>query len=250
IILVLLISLISVSADKGNNGNGDIDVVAFQGNQNGPGLKNSANDTNNTNQSNGTNQGVQENQNTQNQGEDQNLIIQERQQIRAQTTEELKQMIQQRQQEMSQEVQQLQIGVTQKNTYQNQNRVKLAVHAMLAMENLTGGIGQNISKIAKEFNNSVNKTIKSEEKIQNRDMFTKFFFGGDEVAAGEIENEVIQNQERIQELKKLRETCTCDEEVKNILQEQIQSLEQEQTRLNQLSNGEKSNKGLFGWLWK
>ncbi|MFY1644910.1 hypothetical protein ACK11Z_14360, partial [Methanoculleus bourgensis] len=37
----------------------------------------------------------------------------------------------------------------------DQNQVRLAVHTLLAAENRTGGIGRNISVIAREFNNSV-----------------------------------------------------------------------------------------------
>ncbi len=166
--------------------------------------------------------------------------------IMARNVTELKQIIQQRQQEMVQEIQ----GLNEKkqNVYQNQNRVRLAVHSLLAMENLSGGIGQNISKIAREFNNSVQATIKAEEKIQTRGRFIKFFFGGDSESAEKIEKEVQQNQRRIQKLKQLKEKCS--EEVKTILQEQIQNMEQEQMRLQELSQEEKKNKGLFGWLWK
>ncbi|MCK9307901.1 MAG: hypothetical protein M0P17_10290, partial [Methanoculleus sp.] len=35
----------------------------------------------------------------------------------------------------------------------DRNRVRLAVHALLAAENRTGGIGQNVSAIAREVNN-------------------------------------------------------------------------------------------------
>lgn len=248
-IVVLITS--SASALAMNN-NDDITTnpqqkLSFQGimdnnNTNNTGQYNQSN----TNQTNGTSQQVQENQQTLNEGNETNLRIQ----VRAETPEELGQMIQQRQQEMNQEIQSLGAGTVNAQVYQNQNKVRLAVHAMFAMENLTGGIGQNVSKIANEFNNSVNKTIQAEEKIRSRDMFTRFFFGGDEVAAGELERELAQNQVRIAELNRLREQCECVEEVKNILQEQIQNLEQEQNRLQQLAQEEKSNKGLFGWLWK
>ncbi len=37
----------------------------------------------------------------------------------------------------------------------NHNEVRIAVHTLLSMEDRTGGIGQNISALAREFNNSV-----------------------------------------------------------------------------------------------
>ena len=61
--------------------------------------------------------------------------------------------------------------------------------------------------------------------------------------------ETNRNQEKIQELKNLYQECECDEEVKNIIQEQIQNIEQEQNRLGQLAQEEKSKQGIFGWLF-
>ena len=46
------------------------------------------------------------------------------------------------------------------------------------------------------------------------------------------------------------EQCECSEEVKSMVQEQIQNLEEEQNRLKQLAEEEKQNKGIFGWLFK
>jgi hypothetical protein len=191
----------------------------------------------------GTYQGEQKEQNqtgqqTQDQGQSQNLTIQEQARVRN--------MIQEREREMNQSLQSL--PQWQQNVYQNQNQVILAVHALLAMENLTGGIGHNISQIAREFNNSVQATIRAEERIQTRNQLVKFFMGGDEEAAQEILNVTNMNQLRIQQLKQLRLECNCIEEVKAMIQEQIQNMEQEQTRLQQLAQSEIQNKGLFGWL--
>jgi len=169
-------------------------------------------------------------------------------QTKATNTTELRQMIQEREQEMNQSMQDLKKEL--KEMYQNQNRVRLAVHALLAMENLTGGIGRNVSQIAREFNNSVQATIRAEERIQTRNMLMRFFFGGDEQAAEEMEQEVNRNRERIQELRRLMQECDCGEEVKAMLQEQIQNMEMEQNRIQELAHNEKKSKGIFGWLWK
>jgi len=169
-------------------------------------------------------------------------------QTMARNTTELRQMIQEREQEMNQSMQGLKEEL--KEMYQNQNRVRLAVHALLAMENLTGGIGRNVSQIAREFNNSVQATIRAEERIQTRNMLMKFFFGGDDQAADDIEQEVNRNREKIQELRRLMQECDCGEEVKVMLQEQIQDMEMEQNRLQEMAQNEKKSKGIFGWLWK
>jgi len=170
--------------------------------------------------------------------------------VKAETKEQLKLMIQEKKEEFKKELNENGNKLKQK-VFKNQNRVREAVHALLAMEGLSGGIGKNISVIAKEFNNSVEKTIKAEEKIQKRNVLARFFAGGDNEAAEELELELNQNKERIKELKQLREQCDCqDEEIKEMMQEQIQEMEQEHTRLKELAAKEKKSKGLLGWMWK
>lgn len=207
---------------------------------------------------------VQTEQETQNIGEAKNLLIQqkqqikeqfkneskqliqERQQLKAQTKAELKELIQQKREEIENETKSF--DETKQKIYKNQNAVRLAVHSLLAMENRTGGIGPQISQIAREFNNSVQATIRAEERIQRRSRLLRLLVGGDEKTAEEIEQEVSRNQQRIQQLIQLREKCDCDEEIKAMLQEQIQNMEQEQTRLKQLAQAEKKIKGIFRWL--
>ena len=166
---------------------------------------------------------------------------------RAGSASELGQLIQQRQQTMAQEMEGM--SLESRAVYQNQNRVRVAVHALLAMEDLMGGVGPWVSEVARDFNNSVQATIRTEEKIQKRDFVSRLFFGGDSEAAGELEREMNQTRNMIQELKQLRDECECTEEVRNMFQEQIQNMEQEQTRLQELAQNEKQNKGLFGWLF-
>lgn len=166
--------------------------------------------------------------------------------VKAGTTEELRTILQQREQQMVQELEG--VGSGERNVLQNQNQVRLAVHAMLGMEDLAGNRGQQIAAVARQFNNSVQATIQAEEKIQNRGFFSRLFAGGDKEAAEEIESEVNQNQQRITNLKRYQQECDCGSEVKAMLQEQIQNLEQEQNRLGELAQNEKQNRGLFGWL--
>ena len=66
-----------------------------------------------------------------------------------------------------------------------------------------------------------------------------------------LEQESIRNQERIQEMQQLITQCQdCDASVKEMLQEQLQEMEQTQTRLQQVAQNEKQDRGIFGWLWK
>ncbi len=197
----------------------------------------------------GQGQQIQVEQQTQNQGEEGQLIIMQ-QQVTAAQINEVKQAIQQRRQEMSQEMQLM--GEKEQKVYQNQNQVRLAVHSLLEMKDVMGGIGLQVSQVAQEFNNSVQATIMAEEKIQTRNRIVRFFAGGDVESAEQMEQEVSRNRERIQQLYQLREQCDCDEQIQIMLQEQIQSMGQEQERLQQLAQNEKEYKWslgrLFGWV--
>ena len=173
--------------------------------------------------------------------------VENKEQVRSQL-DELKQSMQQKQQQLNAEFE----GSSNKaqQMMNNQNQVKVAAQTLSQMENMLGNKGQQISAIAKEFNNSVQATINSEEKIQAKNAFSRLFTGGNKEAGEELNAQVIKNQEQIQELKQLKEETDCDEEVKVMMQEQINQMEGEQQRLQELAQKEISSKGMFGWIWK
>lgn len=156
--------------------------------------------------------------------------------------------IDERERELEQETEQLRIE--EREIVQNQNSVRMGAEAFIIADDETGGLGENVSQIAREFNNSVEVTIQAEERIRSRSAVVRVFIGGDEVAAREIEREVIQNENRIRELEQIIQQCACDEEVKLLLQEQLLMMEQEQERLRNLADDELEDKGIVGWIWK
>jgi predicted ribosome quality control (RQC) complex YloA/Tae2 family protein len=156
--------------------------------------------------------------------------------------------IDERKRELEQETEQLRIE--EREIVQNQNSVRMGAEAFIIADDETGGLGENVSQIAREFNNSVEVTIQAEERIRSRSGVVRVFIGGDEVAAREIEREVIQNENRIRELEQIIQQCACDEEIKLLLQEQLQMMEQEQERLRNLADDELEDKGIVGWIWK
>jgi len=174
------------------------------------------------------------------------IDVQKGQQLRAKTSNELKSMIQEKRGEMIEEIKSMK-GNLQKS-YENQNEVRVAVHSLLAMEDLVGGIGEEVSKVAKAFDNSVQATIKAEEKIRNKNRILRFFVGGDHETAEELQNLVDQNRIRIQQLKELKGQCDCEDEVRTLMQEQVQSMEQGQNKLQELIQNEKNARGIWGWF--
>ena len=142
-------------------------------------------------------------------------------------------------------------GLSSNNRLRNENTVRVAVQTLLAAGNISGGIGPQISAIAKEFNNSVTAQYKAEEKIENRNAISRFFFGGDSEAGEEIQQQIEANRVRLRNLDNLMNQCgeECDGELKAMIQEQIQALEQDQNRLEELAQAEQNDKGLLGGLF-
>jgi len=134
---------------------------------------------------------------------------------------------------------------------QKQNEVRLAVHALLASENITGGIGKEVSDIAKDFDNSLKDTEAAEDKITKRGNIVRLLFGGDFDSVKLIKEKVQNREEKIKRLQTILEQCIdCTEDVKSLLSEQIASLIQEQERLTNLADEEDGKVGLLGWLRK
>jgi len=167
-------------------------------------------------------------------------------------------ILQQQLQERKQEQEQARLSAGQQGVSARYSNVSAFVHFLLneSQNNaLFGegprGIGPQVSEYARQFNNSLQAQIQAEERIESRNAFVHFFAGGDEEAAMTLEQESIRNQERIQEMQQLIIQCPdCDAPVKEMLQEQLQEMEQTQTRLQQVAQKEKQDKGIFGWLWK
>ena len=167
-------------------------------------------------------------------------------QLRAGSAAQLGQMIQEREQQLNQEAASSTPG--NRAALQNANQVRLAVHALLASENLLGsGIGQQVAQIATQIDNSVQATANAEANINARGFWSKLFFGGDAQAAQTIEQEVTQNQARIQELTQLLGTASTSAETKATLQVQLEAMQKEQERLNALAESQKGAWGLFSW---
>lgn len=162
---------------------------------------------------------------------------------KAQNVNELRQMIQNNEEKLNEEL--ILMNNKQKIIYENQNKVHNAIYSLLSMESLIPSIGILVSDIARQLNGSVQKTIIAEEKIQSRGFFSRFFFGGDIKSAEEIEDELILNKERISDLEELKQRCECLKEIKNIFEEQIQNIKNEQIRLQEIVSSEKSSRGLF-----
>ncbi len=129
----------------------------------------------------------------------------------------------------------------------NANEVRLAVHALLASKELLGGIGPQVSEIARHMNDSVATTTSAEARIESRGFLAKLFFGGDKKASKDISKAVERNGENIAKLTELLNSANLSAEVKAILETQLTAMQAQQTRLQDVAAGQAKLWGFFSW---
>lgn len=158
---------------------------------------------------------------------------------------ELKQTIEVRKRELDQEA--ASTTAADRGIVENANPVRLGVHALLASKVLLGGIGPQVSQIAKEMNNSIATTTNAEAEIQARGFWTTLLFGGDSAAADVISQEVARNQQNIDRLTALLNQANVSADIQVTLKAQIAAIQDAQARLQALAQSEQSQWGLFSW---
>lgn len=131
------------------------------------------------------------------------------------------------------------------------DQMRLAVHALLSSKTLLGGIGEEVSVLAQNLNNSVTSTLSEEVKIKSRGWLTRLFFGADRENAASLMGQVNQNKETIQKLNQLIASCgNCSQDIKAMLQNQLTLAEDEQTHLEALAKDAQDSVGIFGAILK
>lgn len=158
---------------------------------------------------------------------------------------QLQQMMQERAAALSQEV--ASSTPSDRAIIKNANRVRLAVHALLASKDLLGGIGPQVSAVAQQINESVATTTNAEAEIQSRGFFSKLLWGGDKHASAALDQVTQLNQNRIQELTELLSQASSTPEVQASLEAQVQAIQQEQVRLRSVAEGQAKLWGLLSW---
>lgn len=169
----------------------------------------------------------------------------ERDDDRASSLGELRQKIELRKQELDDE--EASSTPETRDFMKNANPVRLAVHALLASKDLIGGIGGQVSEIAKQMNDSVATTTEVEMKIKTRGFITRLLFGGDSTSADIIAKEAAKNQANITKLTDLLNQANVSADVQVTLKAQIAALQTAQTRLQTLAEREQKAWGLFSW---
>lgn len=137
----------------------------------------------------------------------------------------------------------------QTNAEQHRSAVANFVQGLLQVAERDGGIGEQVRTVAQEQNQSASTTIKAMEKVQTRSRVKTFFFGTDYKNLGTLRSEMVQTRNRLEQLNRIMVNVQ-NEGDKTELQNQIQTLEQEQARMENFIKEQEGKFSLFGWLVK
>lgn len=130
------------------------------------------------------------------------------------------------------------------------SEVSVAVHALLSARDLLGekgGIGDKVSEIARQVNDSLATTTAAEARVDSRGFLRKLFFGGDKEVAQTLKTQVDENKEKVGEIRDLLKAADTTEEVKAELEAQLEAMRAEQERLRSVADSESRRWGLFSW---
>lgn len=138
----------------------------------------------------------------------------------------------------------------QVNAEEYRSAVANSVQAIQQVANRQAStIGVQVRAIAQQQNQSATTTIRAMEKIQSRSKIQTFLFGSDYGNLGALRSEVVQTRNRLQQLNNLM-TSVQNEGDKTELQNQIQTMEEEQTKIENFIQAQEGTFSLFGWLAK
>jgi len=112
-----------------------------------------------------------------------------------------------------------------------------------------GGIGEQVRVIAQQQNQSDATATEAINKIQNRSKIKTFLIGSDYKNLGALRSEVVHTRNRLDQLNRLLPTVQNASDTVEI-QNQIQTLEQEQTKIENFIKTQEGKFSLFGWLFK
>jgi len=135
------------------------------------------------------------------------------------------------------------------NGEQHKSTVSTFVQNLLDVANKESGIGDQVKAVATEQEQSKEKVADAIDKVKNRNTIKTFLFGTDYKNIGQLRSEMVTTDNSISKLKTLLgETTSSGNQA--ILQSQITSLEQEQTKINNFITTNESKFSLLGWLVK
>jgi len=112
-----------------------------------------------------------------------------------------------------------------------------------------GGLGDQVRTIAQEQNAVKDVEAAAIDKVSSRSKFLSFFIGTDYKNIGTLRSQMATTENQLDRLGQLLLEAT-NTETKTQLQDQIQTLTQEQQRIKNLVTANENKFSVFGWLVK
>jgi hypothetical protein len=136
------------------------------------------------------------------------------------------------------------------NSTEHRSTVAAFVQSLLNIaDRKQGGIGEQVRVVAQQQNESKDKVADAIDKVKDRSKVKTFLIGTDYKNIGQLRSEMVKTGNRADWLKRLLDKTTS-EESKTALQGQIQTLEQEQQKIDAFLKANESKFSLFGWFVK
>ena len=131
---------------------------------------------------------------------------------------------------------------------ETRSQVATQVQEMLQVRT-EGGIGEQVREIAQAQNQAQNQIQEHLNKLDEKGKFWKFMFGPNYQALGDLNQQLEQNQLRIQTLQTLQNQLTNQAD-QTMIQEAIEAMIEQNTALQEMINAQGQARSLFGWLVK
>ena len=112
-----------------------------------------------------------------------------------------------------------------------------------------GEVSDKLKTISDEQNNSKENVANTINKIQNRSKVKTFLIGSDYKNIGQVRSEIVKTDNQIDQLNGLLEKTT-NVDNKKVLEGQIQTLEEQQQKVNDVLATNENKFSLFGWFLK
>lgn len=127
--------------------------------------------------------------------------------------------------------------------------VATQVEALLTNKTIKGGIGNQVREIATQQKQAQEQVKDQLGQVENRKGLLKSLIGPDYKALKNVENQVEENQLRIEQLTELKTQLVNQSDI-TMIEATIQALTEQNTQLQETVTDESQSKSMLGWLFR
>lgn len=126
------------------------------------------------------------------------------------------------------------------------------VHDLLSIASTTNNhdLGEEVRNVAKEQNDNKDKTAEAINQVKNRNALMTLLIGADFKNLGELRSSIVTTDNHINRLNEIKSKASSTPEVQSALGKEVQTLNAEKERLNNIVKDNESKFSMFGWLFK